>query len=69
MNKVIVGIYWRVVVPTLHAYVSSGAGNASYGKNHSAATAADYHITVGQNAIAKATANFYLICNYISIKI
>ena len=56
----IVGTGWRIVVPTLHAYASNGAGNASCYKNHSAtaAAAADYHIMFGWNAIAKATANF-----------
>ena len=55
----IVGMGWRIVVPTLYAYASSSAGNGSCYKNCSATAAApDYHIRFGWNAIAKATANF-----------
>ena len=54
----IVGTGWNITVPTLNAYVSSGTGNASCCKNYSVATAADHHITIGWNAVAKATANF-----------
>ena len=57
-HKVIIGIGWRIAVPTLHAYASSGAGNASCYKNHSAETKVDYYITFGQNAVDKETANF-----------
>ena len=56
---------WRVVTKTLHVYVSGGAGNANCHKNRSATTAADYHIIVGWSVVAKATENFYLICNHI----
>ena len=41
----------------LHKYASSDTGYTSSCKNCSIATAADYHVTVGWNAIAKATAN------------
>ena len=33
------------------------------------ATAADYYVIVGQNVVAKATANFHLICNHFSIRL
>ena len=53
---------WRVVVTILftqlHTYASNGADNASYHKNCSIAIAADCHVTVGQSAVSKATANF-----------
>ena len=35
----------------LHAYASSGAGNTSYQKNYSTERVADYHVTVGWNAV------------------
>ena len=54
----IVGTGWREIVPTLHIYVSSGTGNASCCKYHFAATALDYHVTIRQNVVAKATENF-----------
>ena len=56
--KVTVETCWRVVVPTLHACISNGAGNTSYCTNCSIATTVDYHVTIGQNAVTKATANF-----------
>ena len=54
-HKVIAVTGWRVVATVfiLITYASSGTGKASCHKNHSAATAADYHITVGWNAVAK----------------
>ena len=38
-------------------------------KNYSVATAVDCHITIGWNAVVKATENFYLICNHISVRL
>ena len=63
----IVGTGWRVIALTLHAYTSSGAGSVACCKNSSAATAANHHITVGWNAVAEVTSNFYLICNQVAM--
>ena len=54
----IVRIGWREIVPTLPIYISSGASKASCCKYHFVATALDYHVTIRQNVVAKAAANF-----------
>ena len=56
--KVFFGTGCKIVVSALHTYVISSAGNASCHKNHYAIIAMDHHVTIGWNAVAKATANF-----------
>ena len=61
-HKIIVGIGWRVVVITstlncMHMQAVVHVMQSCH-ENFSIATATDHHITIGWNAIAKATADF-----------
>ena len=62
----IVGKGWRVVITIFalnYMYMQVLVNvTKAVTKNHSAATATDHHITVGQNIIAKITIDFLLIC-------